>query len=207
MIYLSYIISFALLTTAAAFSTQFRSNIKIPTQIIKVDDDDVEVYSKEESNDTLLPNDRRKVLAQIAALSSYTLSIQSANAEEDIITQLQNSLEERSVENSLAASSYGLEVPDIYYPSSFQGSWNVLSKTTDIIAPCGFQLFTGGESGYNNAVKSEIKDHNDLVYKSRFISGQEENTCIADRKVVRICVVLLCVILKSYLITLVTLMY
>ena len=137
MIYLSYIISFALLTTAAAFSTQFRSNIKIPTQIIKVDDDDVEVYSKEESNDTLLPNDRRKVLAQIAALSSYTLSIQSANAEEDIITQLQNSLEERSVENSLAAPSYGLEIPDIFYPSSFQGSWNVLSKTADIIAPCG----------------------------------------------------------------------
>ena len=45
-----------------------------------------------------------------------------------------------------------------------------------------FQLFTGGESGYNNAVQSEIKDHNDLVYKARFISGQDENTCIADRE-------------------------
>jgi len=103
MIYLSYIISFAILTTAVAFSSQSRSiNKKIPTQSIKVDDDGEEI-------EYLLPNDRRKVLSQIAVLSS-TLIPKSANAEEDIITQLQNSLEERSVENSLAAPSYGLEV-------------------------------------------------------------------------------------------------
>lgn len=172
MIYLSYIISFALLTTAVAFSAQSRSKIKIPTRSIKVVDDG-------EEND--ISSDRRKVLSQIAVLSS-TLIPQSANAEEDIITQLQNSLEERSINNSLAAPSYGLEISDIFYPSSFQGSWNALSKTADIIAPCGFQLFTGGESGYNNAVQSEIKDHNDLIYKARFISGQEENTCVADRE-------------------------
>jgi len=140
MIYLSYIISFAILTTAAAFSAQSRNEIKIPTRSIKVDIDDVANkegdYNDISSND-ISSSDRRRVLAQIAVLSSYTLIPQSANAEEDIITQLQNSLEERSVENSLAAPSYGLETSDIFYPPSFQGSWNVLSKTADIIAPCG----------------------------------------------------------------------
>jgi len=134
MIHLSYIILFAILSAAAAFSSQSRSINKIPTRSIKVDIDDV--ANKEGDYNDILSSDRRKVLSQIAALSSILIP-QSVNAEEDIITQLQNSLEERSVENSLAAPSYGLEVPDIFYPSSFQGSWNVLSKTADIIAPCG----------------------------------------------------------------------
>ena len=129
-----------MLSRAVAFSFQSQSNIKIPipTQSIKVDDDVAVLQTAQVSkgDDDTISSDRRKVLSQIAALSS-TLIPHSANAEEDIITQLQNSLEERSLENSLAAPSYGLEIPDIFYPSSFQGSWNVLSKTADIIAPCG----------------------------------------------------------------------
>jgi len=93
MIHLSYIILFAILSAAAAFSSQSRSINKIPTRSIKVDIDDV--ANKEGDYNDILSSDRRKVLSQIAALSSILIP-QSVNAEEDIITQLQNSLEERS---------------------------------------------------------------------------------------------------------------
>ena len=78
-----------------------------------------------------------------------------------------------------------MEASDIFYPSYFGGSWNALSKTVDISAPCGFQLFTGGETGFNNAVQNEIKDGNDLKYRARFIpqtGDGREGTYIADRE-------------------------
>ena len=99
--------------------------------------------------------------------------------------QTQSILEERSVENALTVPSYGMEASDIFYPSYFGGSWNALSKTVDISAPCGFQLFTGGETGFNNAVQNEIKDGNDLKYRARFIpqtGDGGEGTYIADRE-------------------------
>jgi len=143
-------------------------------------------YKQDGSNS--ITTDRRTHLAQqITALS--TLSIIGSHrppanaAEVDVITQLQNSLEERLANSNAMSPSYGMEISDIFYPSSFQGSWNVLSKTVDIIAPCGYELFTGGDKGYKNAVKEITDPNNDLRYRARFIpSGDEDGTCIADRE-------------------------
>ena len=151
-------------------------------------------YKEDGSNS--ITTDRRTYLAQqITALS--TLSIIGSHrppanaAEVDVITQLQNSLEERLANSNTMSPSYGMEISDIFYPSSFQGSWNVLSKTVDIIAPCGYELFTGGEKGYQNAVKEITDRNNDLRYRARFIpSGDEDGTCIADREYVSIVLVL-----------------
>ncbi|KAL9184417.1 hypothetical protein ACHAXT_002503 [Thalassiosira profunda] len=69
-----------------------------------------------------------------------------------------------------------MEAPDIFYPSYFLGSWKAVSKTKDIIAPCGMELFTGGKASYDNAVQTEIKGGDDLLYKARFVTqtGGEE---------------------------------
>ena len=96
-------------------------------------------YTYKEDGSNCITTDRRTYLAQqITALS--TLSIIGSHrppanaADVDVITQLQNSLEERLANSNAMSPSYGMEISDIFYPSSFQGSWNVLSKTVDIIA-------------------------------------------------------------------------
>ena len=107
-------------------------------------------------------------MAQIATLGTTLAITQPAFAADTL--QAQSSLEIRSMDNSLAVPPYGMEATDIFYPPAFQGSWKVLSKTVDITAPCGYELFTGGKAGYDNAVQNEIKDGGDLNYKARFIT-------------------------------------
>jgi hypothetical protein len=81
-----------------------------------------------------------------------------------------------------------MEAPDIFYPPAFAGSWKVVSRTVDIAAPCGFELFTGGRAAYDNAVKTEISERSDLEYRARFVvppSGGEDAggaRLVADRE-------------------------
>ena len=79
----------------------------------------------------------RRTFARIAAVGTLAFNQQSAYAVGET-TQSQYLLEARSAENSLTTPPYGMEAQDIFYPSYFQGSWKALSKTKEIIAPCGF---------------------------------------------------------------------
>jgi hypothetical protein len=134
----------------------------------------------------IITSTRRTALAHIAALTA-TLSIPNPAISVDGTSQLQLSLEARSVENSLSAPPYGMEATDIFYPPSFLGNWKVLSRTVDIIAPCGYELFTGGKAGFDNAFKAEVTGGDALEYKARFVSRSEgsdsgETYIVADRE-------------------------
>lgn len=120
-----------------------------------------------------MPSSRRTALAQIAALTTASTFMLSQPAFAADI------LEERFTENSVIPplgspwvrqKAYTMEASDIFYPDYFQGSWKAYSKTVDINAPCGYELFTGGQKGYDKAVQTEIKDGDALEYKARFIT-------------------------------------
>ena len=85
-------------------------------------------------------------------------------------------LESRVSENLLSPPPYGLEGPDVYYPSWLSGTWKVASICTEVVAPCGITLF-GGNSTYQAALK-EVGST--LSYESRFIPLGD--TTIADRE-------------------------
>lgn len=124
----------------------------------------------------ILPStsNRRAALAHIAAITA-TLSMPkpARSAGGGTTSQSQISLEARLLENSLSPPSYGMESSDIFYPPSFLGNWKVVSKTVDINAPCGYELFTGGKAGYDNAYKTQVAGGDALEYKARFVSRSE----------------------------------
>ena len=80
-------------------------------------------------------------------------------------------LEAHSADNSLTPLTYGMGAPNIFYPPAFAGSRKVVSCTVDIDALCGFELFTGGWAAYSNAVKTEIAERNDLMYRAQFVAS------------------------------------
>jgi hypothetical protein len=90
-------------------------------------------------------------------------------------------LESRVSENLLSPPPYGLEGADVYYPSWFDGKWNVESTGTDVQAPCGVVLF-GGNQTFARA-RQEIG--RPLPYESRFVGASQRTTgdpVIADRE-------------------------
>lgn len=162
---LSFILPLALLATASAYSNSPLR--KPPSASISA--------QKNGFSQLQIPSDRRTSLAHIAALATALTINQPAYSSDT--AQSQYTLEARSAENSLAPPPYGMEASDIFYPPAFQGSWKAVSKTVEIIAPCGFELFTGGKAGYDNAVQKEVTEGNDLEYKARFVtlSGGEDS--------------------------------
>ena len=120
----------------------------------------------------MLPSNRRAAMAHIAAFTGILSTPNPASSVFDTSLS-QISLEERSVENSLSAPPYGMESKDIFYPSSFLGNWKVLSRTVDISAPCGYELFTGGKAGFDSAFKAQVTGGDILEYKARFVSRSE----------------------------------
>ncbi|KAL7521636.1 hypothetical protein ACHAWX_006309 [Stephanocyclus meneghinianus] len=125
-------------------------------------------------------SDRRTVLSQVGLATGFM--VQAAYSQD-----LNKILEKRLIENSLGPPPYGMDATDIFYPTYFQGSWKAASKTCEIYAPCGFELFPGGMSGYNNAVQKEIKEGEALEYKARFVkrsSGGDNDSfyIAADRE-------------------------
>lgn len=160
---LSVVHTLVLLATASAYSTSPLR--KAPPAATKIPNDGG-------INQQLRkPSDRRAALAHIAALTTaLTISDQPAYSTDTTQSQQIGPLEARSFENSLAPPPYGMETSDVFYPTAFQGGWKALSKTVDIIAPCGFEVFTGGKAGYDNAVKTEVTEGNDLEYKARFVT-------------------------------------
>lgn len=124
---------------------------------------------------------RRAALVQIALLSS-TPCLLPANAAGNI-------LEARLQENSIDRPPYGMEATDtdIFYPSYFLGKWRAASKTLDIQAPCGFQLFAGGQAGFDSVTQKEVIEGDVLQYEARFITqsrGDDASTSYiaADRE-------------------------
>eukprot|EP00527_Entomoneis_sp_CCMP2396_P008819 CAMPEP_0198143344 /NCGR_PEP_ID=MMETSP1443-20131203/6583_1 /TAXON_ID=186043 /ORGANISM="Entomoneis sp., Strain CCMP2396" /LENGTH=255 /DNA_ID=CAMNT_0043806567 /DNA_START=333 /DNA_END=1097 /DNA_ORIENTATION=+ len=91
-------------------------------------------------------------------------------------------LEARVTENVLSPPPYGMETPDVFYPSWFAGTWKVNSVTKSVEAPCGVALF-GGNATFQKA-QSEVGT--ELVYDSRFLKGMNrdgtETVIIADRE-------------------------
>eukprot|EP01082_Thalassiosira_pseudonana_P007944 g6697.t1 g6697 contig23:1041198-1042354(+) len=132
------------------------------------------------------PN-RRKALTHIASLATVGFAGLPAVAADSTSVVSNPILEARSIDNLLTPVPYTMEASDIFYPSCFQGSWNALSKTTNIYAPCGYELFTGGKVAYDNAVQKEVKDGDTLQYRARFVtqSTNENDTgtyVAADRE-------------------------
>ncbi len=106
---------------------------------------------------------RRTALAQLALVSSTPLAAYAVESSSVLETRLQ--------ENSIAPPPYGMESAetDIFYPQYFKGSWKAISKTKDIQAPCGLQLFTGGKAGFDSATQKEVIEGDTLQYRARFI--------------------------------------
>lgn len=123
----------------------------------------------------------RRQSIQGCILTALTVSqsspLECLASEESVQTPL---LERRLIENLLTPPSYGMETPDVYYPSWFDGKWQVESTTTDVQAPCGVALF-GGNQTYTNA-RQEIGST--MTYESRFLRAAKDgaSTVIADRE-------------------------
>ena len=126
-------------------------------------------------------SERRTILSQIALTTIFNSVIPTYANAEDIQRFI---LEKRIMENAIAPPPYGMEATDIFYPSYFQGNWRALSKTTNINAPCGFELFPGGQTAYENTVQKEIKENDVLEYKARFVQSTlgDQPSTIADRE-------------------------
>jgi len=150
-----------------------------------------------------IPN-RRSLLSNMlkVTLSTAAMNTQNSNAMEqsppiDLLFEskpnqkelIKGLLETRVTENLMSPPTYGLEIPDVYYPEYFSGVWKVTSICTDVKAPCGTILF-GGNNTYQSALGT-IGLENALQYKARFIpsssssssssSSESKNNIIADR--------------------------
>ena len=66
-----------------------------------------------------------------------------------------------------------MEETDIRYPSYFQGTWNAVSKTANVYAPCGYELFSGGKAAYDNTIQKEVAEGETLQYRARFVRGDD----------------------------------
>ena len=98
-----------------------------------------------------------------------------------------------SSSSSYGPPPYGMEAPDVYYPSNFLGTWRATSRTTSIEAPCGRDLFGGGGAGYDETYRSEVAGGTALEYRARFVpsyrgdpgggsASSADVACVADRE-------------------------
>jgi hypothetical protein len=132
--------------------------------------------------------DRRSALHSLVAVtSSFLLPTLSWNqpcsalsTSPDSVSLPSGLLESRVLENVLSPPTYGMEGPDIFYPSWLAGTWNVASTTTVVEAPCGEALF--GAKAMYAAAQADVGTT--LNYESRFIETKTDplrNYVIADR--------------------------
>jgi len=89
-------------------------------------------------------------------------------------------LESRVSGNVMSPPNYGMESPDVFYPSWFAGSWKVFSECTSVEAPCGVTLF-GGDTKYQAAINDTVGKSKALQYDCRFLRTTE-TAVIADRE-------------------------
>jgi hypothetical protein len=124
------------------------------------------------ANSVELRASRREILlAPILVAPSIANAISS-----DSFSLEKGLLESRVLENLMSTPTYGMEGNDIFYPSYFNGVWDVLSTTKEVQAPCGIALF-GGNNTYARAQK-EVDTA--LTYKCRFVNSAAG--VIADRE-------------------------
>lgn len=118
------------------------------------------------------------VAADVPSTRSSLTDLVSRQTQADSLQLEKGLLESRVLENVLSPPSYGMEGPDVIYPSWFSGTWNANSKTTDVQAPCGVALF-GGNATFSTAQR-EIGTS--LLYTSRFVPIGDASGVIADRE-------------------------
>lgn len=120
-----------------------------------------------------------KLLSRRHYLSLLTIPVPAAAILPADSTQLPAGLlQARVTENLLVEPPYGLEVPDIFYPQWFQGTWKVASTTRSVQAPAGITLF-GGNRTYSTA---QDQVGTTLHYESRFLMYPNNQIIIADRE-------------------------
>lgn len=113
-----------------------------------------------------------QIISSIPLLVNVPSFAQAANSD----SLEKGLLESRVLEDVMSPPTYGMEGNDIFYPSYFNGVWNVLSTTKNVRAPCGVLLF-GGNNTYARAQK-EVDTS--LNYKCRFVPST--SGIIADRE-------------------------
>lgn len=189
--------TFLLCIATSTIGSAFNSH-RLPSQHRPLLDISRRAHAIEEEQ-TTPERSRRKALSKVAAsllaLSSIlpTSSIPTCWAAESsspfssLTSQLQQAesaelgaglLEARVTENVLSPPPYGMEATDIFYPSWFQGTWLVSSKTIGIQAPCGIPLF-GGNATFERAQRDIGTT---LTYEARFVVGDSHGQIIADRE-------------------------
>lgn len=130
---------------------------------------------------TTTENNRRKFLSTVCSGPLFYPVVSNAAAEAVLEADSKKLeaglLNSRVTENLINPPPYGMEDPDVYYPSWFNGVWKVESTTKQVLAPCGKALF-GGNATYDKAM-ADIG--NTLRYESRFVPNGG-STVIADRE-------------------------
>lgn len=80
---------------------------------------------------------------------------------------------------------YGLESPDVMYPSWFYGSWIASSTLKSVIAPAGEELFAPGRNGTDALVRARMDIGDPLRYEVRWRkslrSQQDGASVVVDR--------------------------
>jgi hypothetical protein len=91
-----------------------------------------------------------EVIAKGSLLASAAFVIQGRPAK--AATSPEGDLYERFRSNNPTIYKPGIKISDVFYPTWFQGKWNVESVCTDVSAPLGIDAF-GGQGAFSRAKK------------------------------------------------------
>lgn len=69
--------------------------------------------------------------------------------------------------------------PDLFYPVSFDGTWDTSSITLSVAAPCGASLF--GRPGALRAAQESVSTDAPLRYRTRFVPSPNGAAVVPDR--------------------------
>jgi hypothetical protein len=125
---------------------------------------------------------RRLLLLQGAAVITTTPLAVLGLAPSEVIETTRNSntmfLQRRLQENLVTLPYYGMQNPDIFYPSYFTGVWEVTSTCTDIQNPV--PSIPQRQRGENETTDEELGKP--YRYRVRFIPHSNSEHSIADRE-------------------------
>lgn len=136
---------------------------------------------------------RRMALTSAGALSSTllrqperALAVGTTSSTLTLADKLQKSaaLTDDRMPISLALRpSYGLELPDVYYPPWVLGRWAVTSTLRSVYAPAGDELFAPGRNGTDalKRARSEARTATPLAYDVRWRRSREPKP-VLDRE-------------------------
>ena len=80
----------------------------------------------------------------------------------------------------IARASYGLETPDVAYPSWAYGRWKVSSTLTSVQAPLGPELFAPRRNGTASLLQARTEYVTPLLYEARW-RREADGIVVVDR--------------------------